>query len=46
MELIHTLCDPSEEHDNDIPVPEETELRKFAKRIVTAIEKNRSESKK
>jgi hypothetical protein len=45
MGLIHALCDPSDEHDNDIPVPEETELRKFAKRILTAIEKNRVRSK-
>jgi hypothetical protein len=45
MASIHSLCDPCDEHDNDIPVPEETELRKFAKRIVTSIEKNRSQSK-
>jgi hypothetical protein len=44
MALIRSVCDPSDGHDNDIPVPEETELRRFAKRILTAIEKNRSQS--
>jgi hypothetical protein len=46
MALIHSLCDPSDEHDNDIPVPEDTELRDLAKRILAAVEKNRSQPKK
>lgn len=46
MGLIHSRCDPSEDHANDIPVPEGTELRKFAKRTLAAIEKNRSQPKK
>lgn len=41
MNLIRARCDPCDEHDNDIPVPESTELRKFAKRIVAAIKINR-----
>ena len=44
MALIHALCDPSDEHGNDIAVPEDTELRKIAKRILAAIEKNRVQS--
>lgn len=46
MALIHSLCDPSDEHDNDIPVPEDTELRELAKRILAAVEKNRNQPKK
>ncbi len=45
MGLIRALCDPADEHDNAIPVPEETELRRFAKRILAAIEKNRVQTK-
>ena len=42
MNLIRARCDPSEAHDNDIPVPEPTKLREFAKKIVAAIQINRS----
>ncbi|WP_152528020.1 hypothetical protein [Sphingobium lactosutens] len=42
MKLIHARCDPSEDHGNNIPVPEPTELRKFAKRIIAAIKNNRN----
>ncbi|AJR24758.1 hypothetical protein TZ53_14520 [Sphingobium sp. YBL2] len=42
MKLIHARCDPSEDHCNNISVPEPTELRKFAKRIIAAIKNNRN----
>lgn len=45
MALIRSLCEPSDEHHNDIAVPEDTELRKLAKRILAAIEKNRTQPK-
>lgn len=44
MKLIQRLCDASDEHGNDIQVPEATELRKFAKRIIRAIKINRASS--
>jgi hypothetical protein len=42
MNLIRARCDASDEHDTDIPVPEDTELRKFAKKIIAAIKINRA----
>lgn len=46
MALIRSLCEASDEHDNVIAVPEDTELRKLAKRFLAAIEKNRTPPKK
>lgn len=40
MNLIRERCDASDDHDTDISVPEATELRKFAKRIIAAIKNN------
>lgn len=42
MDLIRDRCEPSDEHDNDIRVPENTRLREFSKKIVQAIKINRS----
>lgn len=42
MNLIRARCDASDEHETDIQVPEDTELRKFAKRIIYAIKINRA----
>ncbi|WP_447759685.1 hypothetical protein [Sphingopyxis panaciterrae] len=42
MDLIRNRCEPSEEHDNDIRVPENTRLREFSKNILQAIKNNRS----
>ena len=41
MNLIRARCDPSDEHDNDIPVPEPTKLREFSKKMLEAIKNNR-----
>lgn len=41
MNLIRARCEPSDEHDNDIRVPENTRLREFAKKIVAAVKLNR-----
>lgn len=41
MNLIRDRCEPSDEHDNDIRVPESTRLREFAKKIVAAVKINR-----
>ncbi len=41
MDLIRDRCEPSDEHGNDIPVPENTRLRQFAKDIVAAVKINR-----
>lgn len=41
MNLIRDRCEPSDEHDNDIRVPENTRLREFAKKIVAAVKINR-----
>lgn len=41
MELIHKLCDASDDHDTNIRVPEPTELRAFSKKVLAAIAKNR-----
>ena len=41
MDLIRDRCEPSEDHDNDIRVPENTRLRAFAKNIVAAVKINR-----
>jgi hypothetical protein len=41
MDLIRDRCEPSDEHDNDIRVPENTRLREFSKKIVQAIKINR-----
>lgn len=41
MKFIRDRCEPSEDHDNDIPVPENTRLREFAKDILEAIKINR-----
>ena len=45
MTLIHRLCDASDEHDTDIRVPEPTELRVFAKKVLDAVRKNRIRKK-
>ena len=45
MALIHELCDPSDEHDRDIRVPEPTELRAFSKKVLAAVRKNRARQK-
>lgn len=45
MSLIHALCDASDEHDTDIRVPESTELRVFAKKVLDAVRKNRARQK-
>lgn len=45
MGLIHALCDASEEHDTDIRVPESTELRVFAKKVLNSVRKNRARKK-
>ncbi len=45
MTLIHALCDASDEHDTDIRVPESTELRAFAKKVLDAVRKNRARKK-
>lgn len=45
MKLIHNVCDACDEHDRNIRVPESTELRAFAKKVIAAIEKNRSAQK-
>ena len=42
MALIMEACDAKSEHESDIAVPEQTELRRFAKRILVAIGKNRA----
>lgn len=42
MDLIRNRCEPSDEHENDIRVPENTRLREFAKNIVAAVKINRS----
>lgn len=42
MNLIRDRCEPSDEHENDIRVPENTRLREFAKKIVAAVKVNRS----
>lgn len=44
MNLIRDRCEPSDEHDNDIRVPENTRLREFAKKIVAAVKINRGAS--
>lgn len=41
MDLIRDRCEPSDDHDNDIRVPENTRLREFAKDIVAALKVNR-----
>ena len=41
MDLVRDRCEPSDEHDNDIRVPENTRLRQFAKDIVAAVKINR-----
>ncbi|AJA07007.1 Putative membrane protein [Sphingopyxis fribergensis] len=41
MNLIRNRCEPSDDHDNDIPVPESTRLRAFAKEIAASIKINR-----
>lgn len=41
MDLIRDRCEPSNEHGNDIPVPENTRLRQFAKDIIAAVKINR-----
>jgi hypothetical protein len=45
MALIHALCDASDEHDTDIRVPEPTELRAFAKKVLAAVRKSRARQK-
>lgn len=45
MALIRELCDASDEHDTDIRVPESTELRAFAKKVLAAVGKNRARQK-
>ncbi len=42
MDLVKNLCEPSDDHDNDIRVPENTRLREFAKKIVAAVKINRA----
>jgi hypothetical protein len=42
MRLIHDVSQPSEDSKTEFSVPAETELRKFAKRILAAVEKNRA----
>lgn len=42
MDLVRDRCEPSDNHDNDIRVPENTRLREFSKKIVEAIKINSS----
>ena len=42
MELIRDVCMADEDQQTDLRVPEGTELRKFTKKILSGIEKNRS----
>jgi hypothetical protein len=42
MKVIRDICEPSLDHDNDIRVPENSELREFANAVIAAVEKNRS----
>lgn len=42
MALIRDRCEPSDDHENDIRVPENTQLREFAKKIIAAVKINRS----
>ena len=41
MDLVRGRCEPGDDHDNDIRVPENTRLREFAKDIVAAVKINR-----
>ena len=41
MDLVRGRCAPSDDHDNDIRVPENTRLREFANKIVAAVKINR-----
>jgi hypothetical protein len=45
MNLIRSLCDPNDEDETGIAVPEETTLRQFAKEIEAALPKNRAGKK-
>jgi hypothetical protein len=45
MQLIREECDASDTNATEIPVPEPTELRKLAKRVLAALEKNRTRKK-
>lgn len=45
MNLIRDLCDPDDDDEMGIAVPEETTLRQFAKDIAAALQKNRAYTK-
>ena len=45
MELIRGVCEAGSVSQPDLRVPEDTELRKFAKKILAAMQKNRTTEK-
>lgn len=45
MELIRDACMADDDQQTDLRVPEDTELRKFAKKVLSSVEKNRASTK-